>query len=92
MAKMKMDKDPWEVVPEEFKDAVNGESVDDIKKRVAKVALDQCELMAVKKQDQDLAEKHEQFKEASMMYREGTKANKKKIEYCRMMIESKGGK
>lgn len=86
------DKDPFEVVPEEFKDAVMGMSVEEIKQRIAQVALDQVELMKAKKEDQDLLEKRETYKEAGALYREGSKMNKTKIEYCKMAIDSKGGR
>ena len=91
MAKVQKEKDPFEGVPEEFKDAVAGMTVEEIKKRVAQVALDQVELMKAKVADQDLTEKREIYKEAGALYREGTKLNKTKIEYCKMMIDSKGG-
>lgn len=92
MARVAKDKDPFESIPEEFKDAVAGMSVDEIKQRIAQVALDQVELMKAKKEDQDLFEKKEAYKEAGALYREGTKLNKTKIEYCKMMIDSKGGR
>lgn len=88
----KTEKDPFEILDSDWKDAVNAESVDEIKKRVAKIALDQCDLMRAKKEDQDLAEKRELYVEAGAQYKEGTTANKKRIEYCRMIIENKGGK
>ncbi len=92
MAKMAKEKDPFEGVPEEFRDAIAGMSVEEIKQRIATVALDQVELMKAKKEDQDLFEKKELAKEAGALYREGTKLNKTKIEYCKMMIDNKGGR
>ena len=91
MAKEKAQKDPFIDVPEEFKDAVAGMNVDEIKQRIAQVALDQVELMKAKKEDGDLLEKREAYKEAGMGYREGTKMNRVKIEYCKQMIDNKGG-
>jgi hypothetical protein len=88
----KAEKDPFEVVPDEFKDAVAGMNTVEIKQRIAQVALDQVELMKAKKEDQDLLEKREIYKEAGALYREGTKLNRTKIEYCKMTIDSKGGK
>jgi hypothetical protein len=69
--KLKKAKDPFEVVPEEFRDAIAGMSPVEIKQRIAQVALDQVELMNLKKDDQDLQEKREVFKEAGAVYREG---------------------
>lgn len=91
MAKEKAEKDPFIDVPEEFKDAVMGMNVEEIKQRIAKVALDQVELMKMKKEDEDLIKQRELYKEAGLVYREGTKLNRVKIEYCKMMIDSKGG-
>jgi len=91
MAKDKAEKDPFIDVPEEFKDAVVGMSVEQIKQRIAQVALDQVVLMQAKKEDGDLLEKRELYKEAGAMYREGTKLNRVKIEYCKQTIDGKGG-
>jgi len=86
------DKEPFMDVPEEFKDAVAGMSVDEIKQRIAQVALDQVDLMKAKKEDDDFNEKKEAYKEAGLVYREGTKLNRVKIEYCKVMLDNKGGK
>jgi hypothetical protein len=92
MAKFKAPKDPFEGVPEEFRDAVAGMSIEEIKQRIAQTSIDQVELMKAKKEDQDLFEKKELFKEAGAIYREGSKLNRVKIEFCKMTIDSKGGK
>lgn len=88
---MAKEKDPFVEVPEEFKDAVAGMSIDEINARIAQVAKDQVDLMKAKKEDGDLLEKREAYKEAGVQYREGTKANRVKIEYCKQMIDNKGG-
>lgn len=88
---VKAEKDPFVDVPEEFKDAVAGMNVVEIKQRIAQVALDQVGLMRAKKEDGDLLEKREAYKEAGAGYREGTKLNRVKIEYCKQMIDNKGG-
>lgn len=87
----KVEKDPFIDIPEEFKDAVSGMNVDEINSRIAEVAKDQVTLMKAKKEDGDLLEKREAYKEAGMGYREGTKMNRVKIEYCKQMIDNKGG-
>lgn len=92
MAKDKAEKDPFALVPEEFKEAVVGMNVDEINARIAQVAKDQVDLMKAKKEDQDLEEKKNIFREAGAVYREGSKLNRVKIEYCKAMLESKGGK
>lgn len=91
MAKDKADKDPFSAVPEEFKEAVVGMSAEEIDARIAKVAKDQVELMRAKKEDQDLEEKKVSYREAGLVYREGSKLNRVKIEYCKSILEQKGG-
>jgi len=87
----KVEKDQFGDVPEEFKEVVEGLGTDDIRKKVAEIALNQVELMKAKKEDQDLAEKREQYKSAGEIYSSGTKLNRKKIEYLKTLLESKGG-
>lgn len=91
MVKDKTEKDPFSVVPEEFKEAVVGMDADEINTRIAKVAKDQVDLMRAKKEDQDLEEKKIAYREAGVIYREGSKLNRVKIEYCKSILELKGG-
>jgi len=86
----KMNKDPFGDLPEEFKDAVAGSNVDDVKKRIAEVAMNQVALMEAKKLDGDLAEAHQRYNDASALYRDGTKANKLKLQYCKSVLDSRG--
>jgi len=90
MAKMKKNKDPYKDLPPEFKEAIPSMDVVDIRKTVAKVALDQAELNIAQKADQDLADKKEIAKEAGAVYKESAKLNKLKISYCRSILENKG--
>lgn len=87
----KSDKELFEDVPDEFKAIIDAADIVGIKQRLAQVALDQMELMKAKKEDGDLDEKREAYKDAGAIYREGSKANRLKSEYCKVMIESKGG-
>lgn len=91
MAKEKAEKDPFSIVPEEFKEAVIGMSAEEIDARISKVAKDQVDLMRAKKEDQDLEEKKVAYREAGLVYREGSKLNRVKIEYCKSILEAKGG-
>lgn len=83
--------DPFEDLPVDWKDAVAQSSREQIQQRIAKVALDDVELRKVKKEDQDLKEKAEAYKDASAIYREGFKANKLRIEFCKRVLDDKGG-
>ncbi len=87
----KVDRDPYEHLPEEFKTAAESMNRDEIKKKVAEIALNHVELMKAKKDDGDLTEKRETYKEAGAIYREGAKQNKTKIEYLKTLLDSKGG-
>lgn len=82
-------KDKFADVPEEFRDAVAGMQEAQIRDRIAKVSLDQAALIEAKGNDQDLAAAKEQAKEAGAIYREGTKLNKLKIEFCRQVLGDK---
>jgi hypothetical protein len=84
-----MAKDPFDLVPVEFQDAVAGSNKDEILNRIAQVALANVELSNAKELDQDLAEKAEAHKFASEPYREGAKANKQKIAFCKQVLEDK---
>lgn len=88
MAKEK--KDRFDLIEQEWRDAVMGMAPEEIKKRVAETALNQAELLRAKKEDQDLAEKHEAYKDATMMYREQTKLNRAKIDFCKSILDGKG--
>lgn len=84
-------KDPFEDLDTDFKEAVAGMANDEIRERIAKVALDQMELMEAKKQDQDLTDKKEAYSEANAIYRDGTKMNKLRMEFCKRVLGDKGG-
>lgn len=88
---MKGPKDPFQDLTEDFKDAVAQSSREEIEKRISDVALYDVELRKQKKEDQDLKEKAEAYKEASAIYREGLKSNRIKIEYCKRVLDDKGG-
>jgi hypothetical protein len=86
----KKEKDKFDLLEQEWRDAVQGMNKEDIKKRVCEVALNQAELMKAKREDQDLDEKRETYRDASSIYREGTKMNKAKIEYMKMVLDGMG--
>lgn len=85
-------KDAFELLEDEFKDSVQQMSPEDIKKRVAEIALAHSELMKAKKEDQDLLEKKEAYSLASTQYRESSKFSKLRIDYCKSILDNKGVK
>lgn len=83
-------KDPFEDLPGEFKEAVAGMDEAGIRDQIAKVSLNQAALMEAKDADEDLTTKKEAAKDAGAIYREGTKANKTKVAWCRQVLGDKG--
>jgi len=84
--------DPFADLPEEFKESVAGMDEAGIRDQITKVSLNQAALMEAKDADQDLATKKEEAKIAGAVYREGTKANKTKVAWCRQVLSDKGKK
>jgi len=88
MARSKKDK--FAALDSDFKDAVAQSSPDEIRKRVAQIALDNEALLKAKEEDEDLHEKLEVAKDAGEVYREGTKMNRLRIQFCQRVLEDKG--
>jgi Flp pilus assembly CpaE family ATPase len=84
-------KDPFEDVDSDFKDAVASMSTDEIRSQIVKVSINQMELMEAKKEDQDLSDKREAYNDANSIYRDGTKQNRLKLEFCKRVLGDKGG-
>lgn len=84
-------KDPFDALSQEYRDTIAAMSREDIRGRIAQVAIDQAELMDAKTKDLDFQNAKEQAKEAGAVYREGTKMNKLKIEYAKRVLDDKGG-
>ena len=85
-------KDIFEDLPKEFKEAVAGMDEASIRDQITKTSLNQAALMEAKDADGDLATKKEEAKLAGAIYREGTKANKVKVAWCRQVLADKGKK
>lgn len=83
-------KDPFDALPEDFKDAMASASPELIKDTIAKVAMADADLRKAQEEDEDLASKKEQVKFASEPYREGFKMNRLKINYLKQVLEDKG--
>lgn len=84
-------KDPFADLAEDFRDQIDAADRDGIRSLIAQVALDQAELMEAQSKDEDYQNIKEQAREAGAVYREGTKSNKLKIKYAKMVLEAKGG-
>lgn len=83
-------KGPFDDLPSDFKDAVAQSSPDDIKKRVAAIAIEQAELEKAKEADQDYQEKKAAASAAGAVYRDGKKGAKLRIAYCLQVLGDKG--
>lgn len=83
-------KSPFSDLDTEFKDNVANMSDEDIKRRVAEVAISEHENRASKKKDVDLQEKQAAAKYAGEQYAEATKMNKLRIAYAHFILESRG--
>lgn len=83
-------KDPFEDLDEDFKTTIEALNEEEVRKRIAQVALDQESLMVAKKADLDLEKAKEVAKEAGAIYRDGTKVNKLKISFARQVLSDRG--
>jgi hypothetical protein len=79
-------KDKFADIPEEFKDAVAGMNEAEVRDRIAQVSLDNAALQAAKALDMDYKAARDQARVAGAVYRDGAKANKLKIEFCRQRL------
>jgi hypothetical protein len=83
-------KNKFDDLDTDFKDSVAGMSEEQIRAKLAEVALNQAALMAAKSEDEDLKEKKAIAKEAGAQYSEGTKMNRLRTEFCRQVLGDKG--
>lgn len=90
MARGRKKKNPFDDLDDQFKDSMNAMTESEIRDRIAQIALNQEELMSARKEDQHLAELKEQVKEASAIYRDGTKMNKLRIAFARQRLADMG--
>lgn len=83
-------KNPFDAIEDTWRDGIVAMDEKDIRNAIATTALAQAELMAAKLEDEDLKEKKEAVKEASAIYREGTKINKLKIAFAHQILADRG--
>jgi len=87
---IKKNKDVFDNLTTEFKDAVAQSSPTEIKQRVASLVLEHAALMEAQKEDQHYQEAKSAFATASKVYSDSKKATKIKLAYCRQVLEDKG--
>lgn len=85
-----MARDKFAALDTEFKDAVAGMDEESIRKKVSDIALAQEALMKAKDDDEDLASAKEQFSVAGEIYRQGSKLNRLRIQFCKQVLEDRG--
>ncbi len=90
MAKFNKPKDKFADLGEEFKDTINSLGENEIRQRIAKISLNHAALMEAKENDEDLKTKKMVAREAGAVYREGAKAQKLSIEFCRARLKELG--
>lgn len=83
-------KSPFADLDQEFKDNVANMSDEEVKRRIAEVAINEHENREAKKKDVDLQDKMATAKMAGEGYRDATKQNKLRIAYAHMVLESRG--
>ncbi len=83
-------KDKFEDLDIDFKDSIAAMTEEEIRAKLAEISLNQAALMQAKSDDEDLKTKKEIAKEAGAIYREGTKANRLRIEWARQVLGDKG--
>lgn len=83
-------KNKFDDLDADFKSGVESMTDEDIRDKVAQIALDTEELLKAKEDDEDLKEKVQIAKEAGAVYRDGVKMNRVRIQYAQMVLESRG--
>ena len=83
-------KDKFDTLGDDFKDAVNSASADDVRKRIGEIALLDCTLKATLKEDPDVAQAKDALKNLMEPYRDDLRAFKLQIEYCKNALEGAG--
>jgi predicted carbohydrate-binding protein with CBM5 and CBM33 domain len=82
--------DKFEDLDNEFKDAVAGMDVVALNNKIAEVAKNEENNQNLKKDDQQLAEAKEAAKMANEPYKDASKANKLRIQFCMRVLGDRG--
>lgn len=88
--KNKGPKDPWKGLSDDFRNAVMQGSIEEIRGKLADVALAQQELTERMDLDEDYQQAKSALKVASEQYRDERKVHKLKIKFCKVTLESRG--
>jgi len=83
-------KDKFANLDSDFKDKVAASTSEEIDGILAQIAKDTEALEQAKEADADLAAKHEQYKEAGQVYRDGKKENRLKTRFCMRVLSDTG--
>jgi hypothetical protein len=83
-------KDPFEDLDNEFMDSVAAMSEVEIRQKISSVALNQVALLEAKDNDEDYQQKKEAASVAGEVYRDGTKMNKIRIQFCKRVLGDMG--
>ena len=82
--------DPFEAIPEEWRDAIAEMDPEEINLRIAEVAKAEQENLKAKTEDVDLANLKEQVADANAPYKEASNMNKLKIRFAMQVLGDKG--
>lgn len=74
---------------DDFKDAIEQSSVDEIKKRIVDLAILEVETKEQFKADPDVEQAKDAYDNVASPYRDSLKETRLKIEWCKRMIERK---
>jgi hypothetical protein len=75
---------------DDFKDAIEGSSPEEIKKRIVDLAIYEVEKKEELKADPDVAQTKQAYADATEDFRTELKETRLKIEWCKRMLERKG--
>jgi hypothetical protein len=87
MPKFAAKQDPFESLPEDFKDAVASEGAEAINKRISDIAKASADLDQAQSEDKDLAEKKAAVKEASAPYDKRSVKNGRRIAALNQVLQ-----
>jgi hypothetical protein len=84
-------KDKFENLDDTFKDAVDGMSTDEIRKRISDIAILDFEYKKLFKEDPEVLKARQALKDVSQDYRDDIKACKLQMEYAKKILDEKDG-